>query len=756
MATRAEKIAFIQAQQSPGDSAPNDSQSSDKTRAEKIAFIQAAQARPKSSMADTALEGFGKGASLGYLPQMQAGVEKATDAIGDLKDKALQTIGLDQLTSLDAQLRKQGFKLPDSTYVEVRDSNIKRQAQQAKDNPITAGVSNVAGGVATGIATAPLMAWANGAKAVTLGGKIGQGMLQGARTGIVYGAAANPGDIEGEISPLQLQDRGVNAFKGGLLGAGLGAGAAVVGAGYQGVKNSPAKVKAQLADKIGQDVEFTPKANPDRILTAAKNIGIDESHVPKAVLSDNPTYQDMESGLSQSGSLVARPTRTLYNKFFDAIDAAKEKISGQKTPDSKFASGSGIKDDLTKAVEDQRAPVSEMYDDMAKDLKKVPVDQSVVNKVFAQLKRNPLFQNQQGRALLEDHKSMVLDQPELSSLKELRSTVRSSLGKDASDLDQSRVNKLAEAITQVRNESVNAQKANLPARMHSEVDNLIDQITLADRAHASNIGDVNSIKGLIGNKPVSSPGEFMRKLGQMSEEDLAKRASNLDTTSMKALQKTYPSVFEKVQQARVNDMIARSTTSNGFNDTAFLNQYGKMGQEMKDLVFQPELQSHIDSLQTLKLEIPKQLGPSGTPKGISTMEAVSPKRNALDYGTKKILEGTKPASPDTASIGTRPATMSSLLQLAPKPSVSPAANAPDIQKAADKKPTKGPEKWANDGFNKLIEHDPKAIDGFTQEDLLKDPKTKDLLIQASDLKPGSKAFDAISVKIQSRLKQKGD
>jgi len=149
-----------------------------------------------SSVGQTALEHFGNGPALGYLPHMQAGVERAMDIAGDVKDKALDMVGLDHLASIDHQLRQQGFKLPDESYLAARDANIKRMAKEKKDNPNTALLSNIAGSVVGGIASSPLMP----AQAATRLARLKQAATIGAATGI----AANPGDTEGEISPAQL------------------------------------------------------------------------------------------------------------------------------------------------------------------------------------------------------------------------------------------------------------------------------------------------------------------------------------------------------------------------------------------------------------------------------------------------------------------------------------------------------------------------------------------------------------------------
>lgn len=74
-----------------------------------------------------------------------------------------------------------------------------------------------------------------------------------------------------------------------------------------------------------------------------------------------------------------------------------------------------------------------------------------------------------------------------------------------------------------------------------------------------------------------------------------------------------------------------------------------------------------------------------------------------------------------------------------------------LQKAAgpNDAPQKGPEKWANDGFEKLIEHSSELKD--KRDIIFADPKLKELLIQASDLKPGTKAMEDIKTKIKSRV-----
>lgn len=79
-----------------------------------------------------------------------------------------------------------------------------------------------------------------------------------------------------------------------------------------------------------------------------------------------------------------------------------------------------------------------------------------------------------------------------------------------------------------------------------------------------------------------------------------------------------------------------------------------------------------------------------------------------------------------------------------------ADNAPESKPTP---PAKGPSKWADDGLKKLIDHagdkgsDLQGID--TSQ--VNDPKLKNLLIAASDLKPRSKAMEKVLAQVKARL-----
>lgn len=148
-----------------------------------------------------ALEGFGRGATAGYLPQIQAKTQPLTDRL-------FKAMGLG-----DAEPAPFSQLLENSPeYIKARDLNIKRQKEQSEKFPKTSKISEIIGGVSTAAAVPSSAA---------------TGILrlaQSAGAGAAYGALSNPSDVEGIVDELQLDERLKNAVIGAFTGLGAEAG----------------------------------------------------------------------------------------------------------------------------------------------------------------------------------------------------------------------------------------------------------------------------------------------------------------------------------------------------------------------------------------------------------------------------------------------------------------------------------------------------------------------------------------------------
>lgn len=138
------------------------------------------------NMANAAAQGFGQGASMGYLPQLQAMAEPVFSKVGDA---VMGTNTYDDMPSYETR----------------RDQWLKKQLDLQKQNP----ASYMGGQLVGGISSALAVPQATLAKTAGLGTKIAASLASGA--GIR--ALQNPGDVQGEFSPMQLGERFDDAFK---------------------------------------------------------------------------------------------------------------------------------------------------------------------------------------------------------------------------------------------------------------------------------------------------------------------------------------------------------------------------------------------------------------------------------------------------------------------------------------------------------------------------------------------------------------
>lgn len=161
---------------------------------------------PESRMLEAGIEGLGQGASLGYGNELAAALEQVTFPVASF------------LTGQDVEA---------DPYLKARDSYEARTKKLVEENPGSYALGNVAGTLATGIATAPL----TGVNAVSGLGKVGQAMAIGAGIGAIQDVDNKKGEYG-----LGITDRLKNAAIGGVMGGA-----------FQGATNLMNKAPSALA-----------------------------------------------------------------------------------------------------------------------------------------------------------------------------------------------------------------------------------------------------------------------------------------------------------------------------------------------------------------------------------------------------------------------------------------------------------------------------------------------------------------------------
>lgn len=135
---------------------------------------------------ESATEHAANTAMLGYAPQ-------AAGALSPITTRLARFFMKDQVNPRTGQTIPKEQLIPDESYLQARDKEVRKLQDMSTQNP----GSSLVGSLAGGALTLPAVGWKGGA---------------------ALGAAYNPGDKEGEMAPIQVKDRTVNAAIGGVAG----------------------------------------------------------------------------------------------------------------------------------------------------------------------------------------------------------------------------------------------------------------------------------------------------------------------------------------------------------------------------------------------------------------------------------------------------------------------------------------------------------------------------------------------------------
>lgn len=271
------------------------------------------ESEPQTSASRAGLDSFANSALMGYLPQAQSLASKAANAL-------LPTPGAD----VDRELEAKGFKISQpgaKSYLEMRDENIQRLKTEQDEHPVASGVGAVGGALAGGVALGGLGGAVKGATAL-------ERAAAAARAGGIMGGLYNPGDVEGEINPIQAGARLKNAA------IGAGAGAAIQG-GIDGLGKVGEAASKYWKDKAAEKAFKTSGAMLKDFRAAnargkVEEIGremldsgvVDPLATPKTVLN---RVQEKIPGLESELDDAIRGTEEKIRASFDSLSPEQKR-----------------------------------------------------------------------------------------------------------------------------------------------------------------------------------------------------------------------------------------------------------------------------------------------------------------------------------------------------------------------------------------------------------------------------------------------
>jgi hypothetical protein len=715
-----------------------------------------------------AIEGFGQGASMGYLPELQA-----------LAGKLMP----DPNAKLDAGLKKMGFDVQQGkeTYTQLRDENVKRQDALSKSNPVAYYGSMVGGAVAT----APAIEAALTKAAPSLAGL--SLAKRAAATGAVMGAAANPGSTEGEIAPIQPLERGKNA----VLGAGLGFGLSKLG---QAVSSARAALKAPAAaGAAGEVVDdaiplLQKKINAAKIEAAAKELGVE---LTPGQLLDDGFLQKLDDMLRESPTMVGRGQANVVKKGVDAATSAAESALEGASNRTAREVGEETNAAIAAKVRAEKAPISAMYDKVRESTQHIEVSPNSVKAIARNVgKLDEANFNGPAKGLVNGAIEDIEKLTNVDQIKKLRTNLRSVLQGTASPSERSAVAnidarlKALEEGTIARAAKTMAKEAKDPA-LAEELTSLIGERRVADKQYAQFMTKLKDFSGVIKGGRVSTPEAFVQKLEAINPEEFTRKLfTKGNSKGLEFVQEHFPEEAKQIFALEKGKLLSKFTNDGKVRGAALVKEVmndQKYSPEVRRLMFGEEGLKKLSAAKTYFESLPAKANPSGTavtqdilsfwgnPIKATGMTArdvlIKGVLNSAKAGDSGAVKGAYKAAMTVKDAGRKALSTLDPIQQRAKLSViegvaterKPYVGAERRKLGEGEEPTKGPEKWVRDGFEKLKaqSRDPASLDGI-KEKLLSTTKGRELLMQASDLTPGSKGMIHMMERIKAYAASSAD
>jgi hypothetical protein len=701
---------------------------------------------PESTQGQAALEGFGQGASLGYLPQLQAAAAPLQDSI--LEKVASTKLGADLLGV------PKGSEVEEGSYVERRDANIKRQQKLASENPMTYGGAALAGGLATGIATTGLMPSAG---AATAGGRIRNAALAGA----AYGGAMNPGDVEGEVNLVQAPERIENAGKGLAIGGVLGTGFEVAAKGLQSGARGVESVAAKLKKWI---IEEKPDAK--EIEAAAQALGFKPT---PGMTTDSQVVQNLESSLSQSPSIPGMLVRGQQKKVAEGLAKGAQNLTDDASQLTKFEAGEQAKKQITENVDKRFGPSKQAFNDLRQYTKDIQSTERSVKSVANNINKIDevaVFEDGGAASVARSVNKALEKMPSADQIKSLRTMVgtKAKAAERAGTGDAKGIWEIYHKLGRLEENTIKRGVLS-SARSGPEgkriAGGMLGQLKSAKKGYSEQMGKIQEVGSATKIKGTKSPKFFNESIDEMQAEKVADKFFNLGNAGARQKSKeVFPEAFQTLRKQRLSEIRDRAMHKGKLDPSKLIRQVDKLDDEALRDLFRDSVGT-ASNMKKVMDSFPDKVGPSGTPQGLMYSNIFDlAQRQVTDfgrYGAYKFL-----SSSTTKAIGKRLQQLPEFRSLAEtKPEVfnmvvgnfARALENPSsaLPKVADEK-SKGEKKWADDGLKKILDHvkDPEQKKTFegARNQMLENPKLKQLLIYASDLKPGSPAMDKVLEQIK--------
>lgn len=448
-----------------------------------------------------------------------------------------------------------------------------------------------------------------------------------------------------QMAELSLASLGPSALFGGIVGGTVGGIAGIAGRkGAEAIHELP-EFKSPYVSELDQaqlsagdfraSVNASPefsasqkegifsslrdqKPNANEIRKAAAELG---APVPEGLTSDSKHVQQAEDFLLNGAPTYASVGRVklykeAYEKALSAVDSATAAVS----PYSKAELGNVLKKTISDQIQEQYAPIQELYDTIKQYHSVIPLSERsapAIARNIAELQELKLSPSSPEGKLASRVMDEISNLKTVDDVKAYKSILNRSISPTAPSGEKRMVSILSDKLSNLEENSIIrfAEQNMKTPEAQAKVIGIIEQRKAANEMYKSLMGNVSTLSEKLGKGRVYGPQDALNFLNERltPEEITQKLFSKNDSEFLNFFAKEYPEqmkLMRDYQRSIIRENPAHPDQLRPPKE--IIKTINKMEPEIRNHLFTPEELAKIKAVQIYTDAFPRKFNPSGT------------------------------------------------------------------------------------------------------------------------------------------------
>ena len=381
----------------------------------------------------------------------------------------------------------------------------------------------------------------------------------------------------------------------------------------------------------------------------------------EGMLSDSKEVQMAEDALLNGPpTLASVQRRELYRGASRAVDASLDQATNAGGKMSETQAGNAIKESLLGKLNDQYAPIKNVYSEIEPYRQAIPISDrstgSLGRTIGSIIEEQGLVPGSERYNFIKTFADGIGNVDNLQKLANFRTEVSRSSGPLTKDLAQAISQKLNGVEDRAIRRYADTMKTGIAK---DKIIDLLDKSAQAKSQYAAFRDNLQELGNSLGKKKIYGPQNFMDFIEDINPQTLARRSFNENNTEFASyLAKNFPEEMGIIRNYQ-RGVIREGATKEGLLNSKKLTQ-NVLGlePEMRKLLYSaPEIQTVSDASKYLA-SFPKSFNPSGTAHESAfraffehpTGAAIA---NLRDFGIQAFIKAAGRAAPGAEKEGGR-------------------------------------------------------------------------------------------------------